>query len=141
VGAAGGSGARVGAAGAVVGYGAVPSEAVRALRSKAPRPGLDDSAAGAGEEDGRDTSLSSSRAGSAASPAATGLAVEQPGLTGACFVADAPGHLDSSAFIHEVRVAHARRRVSADGTLMSVSRTSPGSDGGEVARFQIYRRI
>ncbi len=47
--------------------------------------------------------------------------------------------LDSEAVAGSRRVAWARRRVSADGTLMSVIQRLAGPDG-EVTVFQVYRR-
>lgn len=48
--------------------------------------------------------------------------------------------LDSSAWVGEIEVAWARRRVSRDGTLMAVVQETRLPDGRALRNLQVYRR-
>ncbi|HKE97008.1 MAG TPA: hypothetical protein VKB34_22055 [Povalibacter sp.] len=49
--------------------------------------------------------------------------------------------LDSEAFAKGQRVAYARRKVSHDGSLLSVVQEAALPDGRSVRNFQVYRRV
>jgi hypothetical protein len=48
--------------------------------------------------------------------------------------------LDSSVFSSDTRMAYARRRASADGTLLATVQESRRPDGSTYRNFQVYRR-
>lgn len=48
--------------------------------------------------------------------------------------------LDSSAYSGDTRIAYARRRVSADGTLLVTVQENRRPDGSTFRNFQVYRR-
>lgn len=50
------------------------------------------------------------------------------------------GTLDSAAYRGTVRLAYARRVVSADGTLLAVVQEALTPDGTPARNFQVYRR-
>ncbi|MCB1332274.1 MAG: hypothetical protein KDK26_01130 [Roseivivax sp.] len=62
-----------------------------------------------------------------------------PGLTHFTVSAPDPSTLDSAAFAGQTRRAWARRRVSQDGTLLSVYMENPGPEGPQRI-YQVYRR-
>ena len=59
----------------------------------------------------------------------------------ACYLHVDDSTFDSSVFIADVRVAYARRRVAADGSLMSIVQESRRPDGTTFRNFQVYKRL
>jgi len=70
---------------------------------------------------------------------ADGSAVAFPGVDSFTVTAVDDATLDSAAFLAGARVAYARRRVSADGGLLSVYQEN-ASPAGPIGIWQVYRR-
>jgi len=49
--------------------------------------------------------------------------------------------LDSSAYVGELRVAYARRELSADNNTMTVTQTGKSPSGDEFANVSVYHRV